>query len=163
MRFPKYRHFPDKPSLIGAAIVRLNQTLWDDARTKLDEFDSLDHQLAAGVHIGRGAYDDPGALLLRLRVDEPEEYNTCAGVGVTGLVPDLAAFWRPYLELAVERGQIDPNHDLAEVSEWVARMLISLGTTPGDTIDLDDDDALAGQIRRYLLPALRTDPRKPHR
>ncbi|GAA5054855.1 TetR/AcrR family transcriptional regulator [Nocardia callitridis] len=155
-----YRHFPDKSALIGAAIVRLTDTFGAEGRQQLDAIDDFGTQLAAGVRIGRGAYDDPGALLMRLRIEEPEEFAVCAGVGVSGLVPDLAAFWRPYLDAAAAAGAIHPHHDLAEASEWVARILISLGTVPGDTIDPDNEAAVLRHIHRYVLPALRADPRK---
>ena len=153
-----YRHFPDKPALIGAAIVRLTDTWWNDARAELDTLDTFTEQLILGVRIGRGAYDDPGALLMRLRVDEPEEFAACAGAGVAALVPALAYFWRPYIHRAATRGEVHPDHDLAEVAEWVARILISLGTVPGDTIDPDDSTAVEHHLRRYLLPALRVAP-----
>ncbi|MFW0795451.1 TetR/AcrR family transcriptional regulator [Gordonia sp. CPCC 205515] len=153
-----YRHFPDKPTLIGAAIVRLNESFWADAVTELDGIEGFDRQIASGVRIGRGAYDDPGALLMRLRTTEPEDFDACAGVGVSGLVPDLAAFWRPYVDAAAERGEIHPDHDLAEVAEWVARVLISLGTVPSDTIDPDDADQVLRHVRRYVMPGLRAAP-----
>ncbi|WP_036509639.1 TetR/AcrR family transcriptional regulator [Nocardia aobensis] len=153
-----YRHFPDKPALIGAAIVRLTDTWWNDARAELDRIDTFAEQLTIGVRIGRGAYDDPGALLMRLRSSEPEEFAACAGAGVTALVPALAAFWRPYIDRAAERGEVHPAHDLGEVAEWVARILISLGTVPGDTIDPDDPAAVSHHLDTYLLPALRHAP-----
>lgn len=155
-----YRHFPDKPALIGAAIVRLTDTWWNDARAELDRMDTFADQLIVGVRIGRGAYDDPGALLMRLRSTEPEEFAACAGAGVTALVPALAAFWRPYVDQAAERGEIHPAHNLAEVAEWVARILISLGTVPGDTIDPDDPVAVGHHLRTYLLPALHRAPER---
>ncbi|MCX2964606.1 TetR/AcrR family transcriptional regulator [Gordonia aquimaris] len=154
-----YRHFPDKSTLIGAAIVRLNESFWSGAVGELDRIEGFDRQVAAGVRIGRGAYDDPGTLLMRLRTEEPDDFAACAGAGVSGLVPDLSAFWRPYVEAATDRGEIHPAHDLAEVSEWVARVLISLGTVPSETIDPDDPDAVLRHVRRYLMPGLRADPR----
>jgi AcrR family transcriptional regulator len=153
-----YRHFPDKSTLIGAAIVRLNEAFWNDARSELEAIDGFDRQIAAGVRIGRGAYDDPGTLLLRLRTEEPDDFAACAGMGVTGLVPDLALFWRPYIDAAAARGEVHPGHNLDEVAEWVARVLISLGTVPSETIDPDDIDAVLRHIRRYLMPALRAEP-----
>ena len=92
-----YRHFPDKASLLGAAIVRLNEAWWSEVHAMLEPLDGLDRQIAKGVVNARTAYDDPGTLLMRLRMDEPEEFAACAGAGVQGLVPDLAAFWRRYL------------------------------------------------------------------
>lgn len=157
-----YRHFPDKTALLGAAIVRLNDALWSGSRAELDVLYTFAEQLAAGVRLGRGAYDDPGALVMRLRNNEPEEFALCTGAGVSGLVPDLAAFWLPYVEAAVDRGEIHPRHDLAEVAEWVARVLISLGTVHGETIDIDDNAAVLRYMRRYLLPGLVADPGPAH-
>ncbi len=149
-----YRHFPDKAALLGAAIVRLNDAYWGEAHATLAQVDGLAAQLCAGVTLGRSAYDSPGALLMRLRRDEPEEFAACAGAGVQGLIPDLAAFWRPYLEAAVERGEIGV-HNMAEASEWVARVVLSVTTVPGDTLDPDDPTALIAYLDRYLMPALR--------
>jgi len=150
-----YRHFPDKVALLGAAIVHLNDAYWGESHALLTEIDGLAEQIAAGVRLGRSAYDSPGALLMKLRRDEPEEFAACAGAGVQGLVPDLGAFWQPYLAAAQDRGEIDVP-DLAEAAEWVARTLLSVATVPGDTLDPDDGDALLRYLKRYLMPALRS-------
>jgi AcrR family transcriptional regulator len=150
-----YRHFPDKVTLLGAAIVRLNDAYWSEAHAILEQIDGLDSQIAAGIVRGRTAYDDPGALLMKLRLDEPEEFAACAGAGVQGLVPDLADFWSRYLIAARDRGEIREDTDIAEASEWVARVLLSLATVPGDTLDPTDSDAVLKQVRRYLMPGLR--------
>lgn len=153
-----YRHFPDKRALVGAVIVRLTGDFWAEAAERLNACESFAARVAAGVNIGRGAYDDPGALLLRLRTTEPEEFDACAGAGVTALVPSLAAFWRPWVDEAAATGEIAAGHDLAEVAEWIARVLISLGTSPGEHLDPDDAAAVRRHIDRYLMPALQTPP-----
>ncbi|KUI30853.1 TetR family transcriptional regulator [Mycobacterium sp. IS-1742] len=153
-----YRHFPDKASLLGAAIVRLNEAYWSEAHAVLEPVDGLAEQIVAGIRHGRQAYDDPGALLMRLRLEEPEEFAACAGAGVQGLVPDLADFWSRYLLAARERGEIHPATDVAEASEWVARSVISLATVPGNTLDPTDRAALLTHVRRYVMPGLRADP-----
>ena len=153
-----YRHFPDKASLLGAAIVRLNDAYWSQAHAMLEQLDGLDRQLAAGIRHGRSAYDDPGALLMKLRVDEPEEFAACAGAGVQGLVPDLADFWTRYLVAARDAGDVHVDTDVAEASEWVARVLISLVTVPGERLDASDEAALLTHVRRYVMPGLRADP-----
>ncbi|HEX5145308.1 MAG TPA: helix-turn-helix domain-containing protein [Mycobacterium sp.] len=149
-----YRHFPDKAALLGAALVRLNNAYWGEAHAMLAEVDGLAEQIAAGVALGRSAYDSPGALLMRLRQDEPEEFAACAGAGVQGLVPDLSTFWLPYLAAAQERGEITVE-DLTEAAEWVARALLSVTTVPGNTLDPDDRDAVIRYLKRYLMPALK--------
>ena len=153
-----YRHFPDKVSLLGAAIVRLNEVYWSEAHAMLESIDGLDQQIAAGVVHGRSAYDEPGALLMKLRMEEPEEFAACAGAGVQGLVPDLADFWRRYLIAAQERGEIHTDIDIGEASEWVARVLISLATVPGNSLDPSDPAQVHAHVRRYLMPGLGADP-----
>lgn len=153
-----YRHFPDKVTLLGAAIVRLNNAYWSDAHALLERVDGLDRQLAAGIGHGRAAYDDPGALLMKLRLEEPEEFAACAGAGVQGLVPDLADFWTRYLIAARDSGTVHADIDIAEASEWVARVLISLATVPGETLDAGDSGAVLTHVRRYVMPGLRADP-----
>jgi AcrR family transcriptional regulator len=150
-----YRHFPDKASLLGAAIVRLNEAYWSEAHAMLERVEGLDQQIAAGVVHGRTAYDEPGALLMKLRMEEPEEFAACAGAGVQGLVPDLAEFWRRYLVAARDRGEIDPDVDIAEASEWVARVIISLATVPGDTLDPSNLAQVRAHVRRYVMPGLK--------
>lgn len=153
-----YRKFPDKPSLVGAAIIRLIEASWAKSRAELSTLDDFEEQLLAGVQIGRRAYDDPGTLLLRLRTAEPDEFATCAGAGVHELVPDLAEFWLPFVAAAAVGGDIHPDTDLPEASEWVARVMISLGSVPGHHIDPDDPASLRRHLRRYVLPGLRVAP-----
>lgn len=153
-----YRHFPDKVSLLGAAIVRLNEVYWSEAHAMLEPLEGLDRRVAAGVVHGRTAYDDPGALLMRLRLAEPEEFAACAGAGIQRLVPDLADFWQRYLVAARDNGEIHPDIDIAEASEWVARVIISLVTVPGDVLDPNDADHVRAHLRRYVMPGLQADP-----
>ncbi len=155
-----YRHFPDKQALVGGAIIRLIEISWAQSAAELSDIDGFEAQLVAGVKIGRRAYDDPGTLLMRLRVREPEEFYACAGAGVQGLVPDLAGFWRPYVEAARDTGDIHVRTDIEEASEWIARVMISLGSVPGNCIDPDDPASLRRHFRRYVLPALRVAPVK---
>lgn len=149
-----YRHFPDKVSLVGSVIVRLDDAYWTAARTALAGYGTFVEQLAAGVRIGRATYDDPGALPLRLRAAEPEEFAACAGAGVRELVPDLAAFWLEFVVAAIERGEVRDDAEPVEAAEWVARSLISLATVPGNTLDPDDDAAVLRYVRRYVLAGL---------
>lgn len=153
-----YRHFPDKLTLLGAAIVRLNDAYWSEAHAVLEQIEGLDRQMAVGIARARTAYDDPGALLMKLRMEEPEDFAACAGAGVQGLVPDLADFWTRYLCAARDRREIHANTDIAEASEWIARVVLSLATVPSDKLDPSDADAVETHIRRYVMPGLRADP-----
>ena len=153
-----YRHFPDKVTLLGAALVRLNDAYWSESHAMLEQIDGLDERIAAGISHGRTAYDDPGTLLMKLRVEEPEEFAACAGAGVHGLVPDLAEFWKPYLVTARDAGELHPDIRVDEAAEWVARAILSLTTVPGLHFDASDPGAVLTHVRRYVLPGLRADP-----
>ncbi|HWS33021.1 MAG TPA: hypothetical protein VN408_09795, partial [Actinoplanes sp.] len=138
--------------------VRLNEAYWSEAHAMLEQIDSLDRRIAAGIRHGHTAYEDPGAILMKLRMDEPEEFAACAGAGVQGLVPDLAAFWSRYLVHAKETGEIHANLDVPEAAEWVARALLSLATMPGEHLHPGDYDAVLTHVRRYVMPGLTNDP-----
>jgi len=153
-----YRHFPDKASLLGAAIVRLNEAYWSEAHAVLEPVDNLCRQMAVGIQRARTAYDDPGAVLMKLRLEEPEEFAACAGAGVQGLVPDLADFWSRYVLAARDRGEIHPDTNVTEASEWIARVVLSLTTVPGNTLDPSDVDAVEAHLRHYVLPGLQAAP-----
>ncbi|MGE2737883.1 TetR/AcrR family transcriptional regulator [Mycolicibacterium vaccae] len=153
-----YRHFPDKSELLGAAIVRLNDAFWTESRTRLDAVDGLDRRIAVGVALARKESETPGALVLKLRQEEPEAFTACVGLGVRGLIPEIAAFWVPYLQAAVDSGEIHPRTDVAEAAEWIARIMMSLATVPGEECDVDDPDSVLRHARRYIVAALRCDP-----
>ena len=153
-----YRQFPDKQSMVGAAIVAITDAFWTNARAELEKLDSFADQMIVGVRVGRGAYDDPGPVLIRLQLTEPEEYAACIGPGVAGLIPGLAQFWRPFVDAAITRGDIAPGHDPAETAEWVARLMISIGTTPSTTLNPDNPADVSRHIHHYVMPALASDP-----
>ena len=114
-----YRRFPEKAALLGAALVRLNDAYWGEAHAILASVDGLAKQITAGVTLGRKAYDSPGALLMRLRRDEPEEFAACAGAGIQGLArqsPRSGSRIWPTLRIVAKSGFTD----LTESAEWVA-------------------------------------------
>ncbi|MBX7433569.1 TetR/AcrR family transcriptional regulator [Mycobacterium sp. Y57] len=153
-----YRHFPDKAELLGAAIVRLNDAFWAEAHCRLDAVIGLDEQIAAGVALALRESETPGALVLKLRQEEPEAFTACVGLGVRGLIPEIAAFWEPYVRAAVDRDEIHPDTDTAEAAEWIARIMMSLATVPGEKCDVDDHESVLRHARRYIVAGLRCDP-----
>ncbi|CAA0121658.1 HTH-type transcriptional regulator TtgR [Mycolicibacterium vanbaalenii] len=153
-----YRHFPDKADLLGAAIVRLNDAFWTEASTRLNAVSGLDRQIVAGVALAHTTSEAPGALVLKLRQEEPEAFAACVGVGVLGLIPEIAAFWEPYLRAAVDNGEIHPDTDCAESAEWIARITMSLATVPSEHFDPENPDSVLRHARRYIVAALRCDP-----
>ena len=159
-----YRHFPDKIALLGAAIVRLNDAYWSESHAMLEQIDGLDEQIAAGIRHGRTAYDDPGALLMKLRLDEPEEFAACAGAGRAGpgarprrvlvAVPDRRA-----------RPRRDPprRRHRRGLGMGCPRAAFAGHRARDSELDPTDHDAVLTHVRRYVMPGLRADPApEPH-
>jgi AcrR family transcriptional regulator len=143
-----YRLFPDKISLIGAAVLRGDEEFWAQARAQVEAADGLAGQVAAAVAFSRS--HQPGALVLQLKEAEPEAFAAVVGSGLRQILPGMSSFWHPYLEQARARGEVRGDLDIARAGEWVLRMVISLVTTPGDAVDIDDP----AQVRAFLTDFL---------
>jgi AcrR family transcriptional regulator len=126
-----YRHFPDKASLIGAALVRLDESFWDAARTRIGGARGLPAQVAEAVVLARQI--QPQQLVLQLREQEPEAFAAVLGTGVREVVPGLA---------------------IPRAAEWVLRVVLSLVTVPGDAVDADDPASVRAYVQEFLVPGL---------
>ena len=60
-----YKHFPDKASLIVAALVETDEAFWADAHARVSRCDGMAAQVAEAVRISR--QHRPRALLLQLK------------------------------------------------------------------------------------------------
>jgi AcrR family transcriptional regulator len=147
-----YRHYPDKASLLGAALIRQDEEFWAGARALVSKRKGLAAQVAEAVCYSRR--QEPDALVLRLRATEPEACAAVLGAGLRQAVPGMALFWRPYLEAARERGEVRADLDIARAAEWVIRVVMSLVTTPGDAVDPDDPASVRRFVEEFLVPGL---------
>jgi AcrR family transcriptional regulator len=147
-----YRLFPDKTSLIGAALLRGDEEFWAQARAQVEAADGLAAQVAAAVEFSRA--HRPAALALQLKDAEPEAFAAVVGSGLRQVLPGMSSFWHPYLEQARVRGEVRPDLDIARAAEWVLRMVISLVTTPGDAVDTDDPAEIRAFLTEFLVAGL---------
>ncbi len=147
-----YRLFPDKISLIGAALMRGDEEFWAQARAQVEAADGLAAQVAAAVGFSRT--HRPAALALQLQEAEPEAFAAVVGSGLRHLLPGMSSFWHPYLEQARARGEVRADLDIARAAEWVLRMVISLVTTPGDAVDTDDPAEIRAFLTEFLVAGL---------
>jgi AcrR family transcriptional regulator len=157
-----YRHFPDKESLIAAALVRTDEAFWAAAHEcvsaagglgGLGGLDGLGAQVAAAVRFSRE--QRPGALMLQLQAEEPEAFAATIGTGVNELMPGMAVFWHRYLEQARSRGEVRADLSIPRAAEWVMRIVLSLVTVPGDAIDADDAASVRRFVDEFLVAGLR--------
>jgi AcrR family transcriptional regulator len=147
-----YRHYPDKASLLGAALIRQDEQFWAGAHALVSREEGLAAQVAQAVCYSRR--QEPDALVLRLRASEPEACAAILGAGLRQAVPGMAVFWHPYLETARDRGAVRANLDIARAAEWVIRVVISLVTTTGDAVDADDPVSVRRFVDEFLVPGL---------
>jgi AcrR family transcriptional regulator len=147
-----YRHFPNKPSLVVTALSRTDERFWADAHARVSAAHGLAAQVAAAVRLSRER--EPGALLLRLKAEEPEAYAEMVGTGLRELMPGMAVFWHPYLRAARDRGEVRADLDVTRAAEWVMRIVLSLVTVPGDTFDPDDPAAVRRFVDDFLVRGL---------
>jgi AcrR family transcriptional regulator len=148
-----YKHFPDKASLVVAALARTDELFWADARARISGACGLAAQVAEAVRIAR--QHRPGALLLQLKAEEPEAYAETVGTGLREMMPGMALFWHPYLEAARSRGEVRADLDIARGGEWVMRTVLSLITVPGDAVDCDDPASVRRFVDEFLVAGLR--------
>ncbi len=139
-----YQHYPDKASLIGAALLQTDERFWVEARATVEAAPDLPAQVAAAVLFARSR--PPDALVLELREREPEALEAMIGTGLRQVLPGMATFWHPYVRAAMARGEARPDLDVSSAAEWILRMVISLVTIPGDAVNADDPV----QLREFL-------------
>jgi AcrR family transcriptional regulator len=148
-----YKNFPDKASLIVAALVQTDEAFWADAHARVSQCRGLAAQVAEAVRISRE--HQPRALLLQLKAEEPEAFVETVGTGLAQMMPGMALFWHPYLEAARSVGEVRPDIDVTRAAEWVMRIVFSLVTVPGHAVDVDDTASLLRFVDEFLVAGLR--------
>ncbi|MEH6519411.1 MAG: TetR/AcrR family transcriptional regulator [Halioglobus sp.] len=139
----------------------LNKVVYRDAQQQQEEMDVLtryhdnlaDSIVDSIVHIMRGRRVRPMNVLLFGSGEE-------AGIDRVNLSP--ANFYGmaekllgPLFEKASEAGQIRPGVTLEQLSQWVARVILSLITYPEEF--LEDENALRVFLQTFLVPSIVAD------
>jgi AcrR family transcriptional regulator len=147
-----YRFFPDKPTLLSAALIRRDEAFWDDAHERITAAPDVAAMVAEAVLLSRRA--PLGPLAVELATAEPAAYAEVMGTYVHELVPGLQDFWVEHLGAAQRRGLVRAELDLEAAAEWVIRVLASLVAVPGRSVDADDPASLRACLSTFLAPAL---------
>ncbi|GAA4116692.1 TetR/AcrR family transcriptional regulator [Nocardioides fonticola] len=151
-----YRFFPDKATLVCAALIRRDQAFWDDARARVIAASDLAGMVAEAVAIARTS--PLGPLALHLAESEPEAYAEVVGTYVHEVVPGMSGFWCDVLAVARERAWMRADLDLDTAAEGVLRTVVSLVTIPGRAVDADDPTSVRRYLQTFLVPALAPHP-----
>lgn len=149
-----YRFFPDKATLVAAALIRRDEQFWDEARERVGAVmhrDGVAGMVAEAVLLS--SRSPLGPLALELAESEPEAFAEVVGTYVHEVVPGLAGFWVDMLTVAQRAGVVRDDLDVGTGAEWVLRVVHSLVAVPGERVDTGDRAAVVDFLRTYLAPA----------
>lgn len=147
-----YRLFPDKATLLSAALIRRDEAFWADAQHHVDEAHGFAAKVAAAVMLSRAA--PLGPLATELRDREPDAFAEVIGTYVEDIIPGMSWFWRDQLEKGVASGELRADLNLDAASEWVMRLVVSLVSVPGVAVDIDDRESVERFLDTFLMPGL---------
>jgi AcrR family transcriptional regulator len=144
-----YEYFRDKETIVEACAEAASQRFYRNMAKAIDRHggSTLEGRLVrAAVFVTQAR-----------QVVEPEAYFDEAEVNLmmtknaATLLKECAEFLAPYVSAARLTGEVRGDLDVGSATEWFARMLFSLFTTPSSTIDMRNDDAVAEFVRAYAV------------
>jgi AcrR family transcriptional regulator len=144
-----YEYFRDKETIVEACAEAASQRFYRNMAKAIDRHggSTLEGRLVqAAVFVAQAR-----------RVVEPEAYFDEAEVNLmmtknaATLLGECADFLAPYVSAARLTGEVRSDLDVPSATEWFARILFSLFTTPSPTVDMRDDDAVADFVRAYVV------------
>lgn len=144
-----YEYFRDKASVVEACAESASQRFYRNMATAIDRDggSTLEHKLVrAAVFVTQA-----------LHVVEHEPYFDTDEVSVmmtknaATLLQECADFFAPYLAAARLTGEVRGDLDVPAASEWFARMLFSLFTTPSARLATNSDEAVAEFVRPFVV------------
>lgn len=95
------------------------------------------------------------AVLQKVLETEPDRLNALITVQQHRVIGAIAAYFLPLLERDRDRGLVDPGADLVLTAEYVARLCLSLISSPGRH-DLGDPAEVHRLVRSELLGGVLT-------
>ena len=144
-----YEYFRDKETIVEACAEAASQRFYRNMATAIDRHggSTLEGRLVrAAVFVAQAR-----------RVVEPEVYfdheevNLMLTKNAAALLRECAEFLAPYVAAARVTGEGRNDLDVPTATEWFARMLFSLFTTPSPYFDSHDEEAVADFVRRYAV------------
>lgn len=143
-----YEYFRDKETIVETCAEAASQSFYRKLAKAIDRDggSTLEEKLVrAGVFINQAR-----------RVVQPqpyfdeEEVNLMLTQNSSTLLRECGEFLTPYISAARLTGEVRSDLDVRSASEWSARMLFSLFTTPSTYLD-GNDDAVAEFVRAYVV------------
>lgn len=150
-----YEYFRDKETIVESCAEAASQSFYRKLANAIDRQggSTLEDKLVrAGVFVTQAR-----------RLVEPELYfdqeevNLMLTKNASTLLQECSEFLAPYVSAAKRTGEVRSDLDLHSSTEWIARMLFSLFTTPSPYLDTADDEAVAEFVRAHVVRGLVDD------
>ncbi|MEO3758943.1 TetR/AcrR family transcriptional regulator [Mycobacterium sp. B14F4] len=145
-----YEYFKDKAAIVEACAEAASQRFYRNMAKVVNRGESMEDKLVnACVFVTQAR-----------RVVEGEKYFDEEEVTVlltrdsAVLLQECADFVAPYLAAGRVTGEVRRDLHVGAASEWIARIMFSLFSTPSPTVDMRDDDAVADFVRAFLVRGL---------
>jgi AcrR family transcriptional regulator len=142
-----YEYFRDKAAIVEACAEHASQRFYREMAKAMNRGNSLEEKFTlAAVFVARAR-----------RFVEPEKYfdedevSLLLTKNAAVLLRECGEFLAPYVAAAKLTGEVRKDLDVAAASEWFARMLFSLFSTPSSTLDMDDDEVVAEFVRSHVV------------
>ncbi len=155
-----YEYFRDKETIVETCAEVASQSFYRKLARAIDRHggSTLEDKLVrAAVFVTQAR-----------RVVEPESYFDQEEVDLmltknaSTLLQDCSEFLAPYVSAARLTGEVRGNLDIRSATEWIARMLFSLFTTPSPYLDMSSDDRIAEFVRAYVVRGFLDDRFRRH-
>jgi AcrR family transcriptional regulator len=150
-----YEYFRDKETIVEACAESASQRFYRNMAKAIDRHggSTLEGRLVrAAVFVTQARQVVEPEVYF-----DPEEVNLMMTKNAATLLEECAQFLVPYVSAARLTGEVRSDLDIRTATEWFARMLFSLFTTPSPTIDMRDDDAVAAFVRPYVIHGFSED------
>lgn len=125
-----YRYFADRDELILGVLLREAERFLERLRRRVAEQPDLGQALIAGVlYTMKSVNSDENLALLFA----PEAVGTTSAIaGASAALFSITGdFLRPIFEAARARGELRPDIDIDDASEWLMRVILSFLTVQG--------------------------------
>ena len=144
-----YEYFRDKETIVEACAEAASHRFYRNMVTAIDRHGgtTLEGRLVrAAVFIAQARRSvEPEAYF------DSEEVNLMLTKNAATLLQECAEFLAPYVSAARVTGEVRADLDVQLATEWFARMLFSLFTTPSPYFDVRDDEAVAEFVRAHVV------------
>lgn len=125
-----YRYFADRDELILAVLLREADRFLERLQRRVAQQPDLGQALVAGVLYTMKSVGADENLALLFAPEAVGTTTTIAGASAA-LFAITGSFLRPIFEAARERGELRPDLDIDDASEWLMRVILSLLTVKG--------------------------------